>query len=170
MGFLTKFIPGGWILYALIGASLLVAGTYTGARWRGSVDAPIIAKAQIAQARAESDTAQVRTALAEQQRLTAEDALKATNESLAREKALQGQVSDLTAKMALTERARQAASTQLLDTLKAIPHEQQATLSASVRAYLVGVRDAQSSGSDPTPAADHHEDGPGISNRAHGIP
>ena len=54
------------------------------------------------------------------------------------------------------------ASPKLLDTLKVVPHEQQAALSPSVRAYLLGVRDQQT-GSRPTSSDGGGQNGVSIS-------
>lgn len=163
-------ISGGWIAYALIAAAVFGAGGFAGNKLRATLDAPIIARAQTGLAQSQTETAKAVAALAEQQRVTAEDALKADAKALATQTALIGQVADLTAKLASTDKARRDASTKLLDTLKAIPHEQQATLSPSVRAYLLGVRDQQRAGARTTPANDHHQDGVSIPLRAAGVP
>lgn len=170
MGFLTKLIPGGWILYAVIFAAGLSVGGLAAYKARGYADAPIIARAQTSQAQAEADAQRARTALADQQKVIALDAAAASEKALATQAVLQAQVADLTSKLAQTDKARRDASTKLLDSLKAIPHEQQATLSASVRAYLSGVRDQQSAGAHATPAADHHENGVPVPDRATVIP
>ncbi len=172
MGFLTKFIPGGWILWLIIGVAAFgagfaakrfldaptFAGLVTACQASGFKDNCAPADIQAAQDAAKLDAAHARTALAEQQKVIALDLAQAAEKARATERALQGQVSDLTAKLAATDKARQAASLKLLDTLKAIPHEQQATLSAGVTDYLRRVHDAQTSGANPTPAPDRRPD------------
>ena len=170
MGFLTNLIPGGWLAYLLIGLAVFGAGSFAGYKARGYQDVPIIARAQTAQAQAEADTQRTRTALADQQKQIALDLAQAAEKARATETTLQTQVSDLSSKLATTEKARQDASTRFLDSLKAEPKNEQVNLSPPVRAYLRGVRDAQTRGPNPAPASDRRPDPIPVPARAAGIP
>lgn len=169
LGILGSSFGGSWIVYLVIAAAVFGAGSAAGYKARGIFDAPVIAGLKGDVANAKADTQKAVAALAEQQRVTAEDAAKANAVALAQQQALQGQVADLTSKLAQTDKARREASARLLDSLKAIPHDQQATLSASVRAYLLGVRDQQAGTRTTSPNGDH-EDGLPMAGRATGVP
>lgn len=170
MGFLTKLIPGGWILQLVLAAVITVAAGLAGEKMQRVLDAPTIANLRTDVATEQGRTKDARADIDKQRAQIALDAQAASEKALATQAVLQAQVADLTSKLATTDKARRDASTKLLDSLKAIPHEQQATLSASVRNYLSRVRDQQSAGAHPTPAADHHENGIPVPDRATGAP
>jgi hypothetical protein len=143
MDFLTKFIPGGWLLYTILAAVIFSGGFFAGSKFRSSVDAPIIAKAQEVTAAALVDVARERTALSDQLKQIALDAQKVSEQALTIQRAQDAQIADLTSKLAMTEKARQAASTRFLDSLKAEPKNEQVTLSPAVKQYLADVRTSQ---------------------------
>lgn len=174
MGFLAKLLgtvgSGGWIIYAVLAAAVFGAGTTSGAWVVHRIDAPTFAglktacvasgfkdtcapaDIQAAQDAAKLDAQKARTAYSEQQKQTALDLAAANAAALAQNQALAAKAASLGAALATAERARQTASTKLLDTLKAIPHDQQTALPPSSRAYLRGVLDAQTAAAGTTPA------------------
>lgn len=153
MGFLAKLLgtigSGGWIIYAVLAAAVFAAGGLSGAKVQRMLDAPTIAQGKVDLADSRLETSQARNALLDQQKATALDLARANAMALAQRQALEATVASLSVKATQAEKARQAASTKLLDTLKAIPHDQQTALPASSRAYLRGVRDAQTAASGP---------------------
>lgn len=169
MGFLAKLLgtvgSGGWIIYAVLAAAVFTAGGLSGAKVQRVVDAPTIAQGKTDLAASRLETSQARNALLDQQKATALDLAQASATALAQRQTLDAQVAELNAKLATTERARRAASTKLLDTLKAIPHDQQSTLSPPVRKYLSDVLREQASRTIPAASNDHNENGAPISDR-----
>lgn len=149
------FGTGGWIIYAVIAAAILAVGVTSGTRFQRFIDAPTIAQLRTDVATEQGRTKDVRRALAEQQLATATDVVIANEKAIATSDAMMTTIRDLNAKLAVATKARQAASTQLLDTLKAIPHEQQVSLSPPVRAYLRSVRDQQAAGLPTAPGPPH---------------
>lgn len=165
MAFLAKLLgtvgSGGWIVYAVLAAAVFGAGTTSGAWVVHRLDAPTFAglktacvasgfkdscapaDIQEAQDAAKLDAQKARTAYSEQQKQTALDLAAANASALATKNAQDATIAELSKRFIISEQKRVVASTQLLDTLKAIPHDQQTALPPSSRAYLRGVRDAQ---------------------------
>lgn len=160
MGFLARILgttgTGGWILYLVIGAAIYGAGAVSGNWVRTKLDAPTIAQLHADVAAEQGRTQASVNKLLEQQKQTALDLAAANAAALAQNQALAAKAASLGAALATAERARQTASTKLLDTLKAIPHDQQTALPISIKSYLLGVRQQQAPTSGTAAPSDNH--------------
>lgn len=174
MGALAKLLgtfgTGGWLIYVVIGVAVFGAGA-TSATWVvKKLDGVTIADLRTDVATAKGDAQTARTALAEQQKQIALDLAASNARALADKNAQDAKAATLTAQLAIAERARRDASTKLLDTLKAIPHDQQNPLPASSRNYLRGVRDAQAAAASAVTADHRGPDSVPVPDRSAGAP
>lgn len=158
MTFLARLLgtvgSGGWIIYAVLAAAVFAAGASSATWVVHKLDGVTIANLRTDVANANTDAQKARTALATQQKQIALDLAEANAKALADKNVQDAKAAALTAKLAATEKARQLASTKLLDTLRSIPHDQQTALPASSHQYLRGVRDAQAAAARAA-ASDH---------------
>lgn len=147
MSFLMKLLgstgTGGIWVYLAIGLAVYGAGAASGFWVRVKLDAPTIAGLQTEVAVAKGATDRAEKALAEQRAATAIDVARSNDLALTQQRALTATIEDLGAKLAQAQKGRREASLKLLDTLKAIPHDQQISLSPPVRQYLRAVQEAQ---------------------------
>lgn len=158
MNFLIKLLgstgTGGIWVYLIIAGVIYAAGAGSGGWVVHKLDGVMIANLHTDVSNANGRTKDAENALITQQKQTALDIARANAETLAARNAQAATAAELTTQQRRSEQDRRTASTKLLDTLKAIPHDQQTALPASSRAYLRGVLDAQRTAAG-TAAADH---------------
>lgn len=159
MMFLAKLLgttgTGGWIIYAVLAGVIATSAGLAGAKVQRMITAPTISQLRVDVAKANEDAQKTRTALAEQQKVIALDLAKANALALEQRTTLEAKVTQLTVQLTAAEKARHEASTRLLDTLKAIPHDQQISLSPPIRQYLRDVVRQQSPAVPAAVAPDH---------------
>lgn len=157
MGFLLKLfggIGGGWIFQAVFAAAVFAAGGVFGGKIDAAFKAPIIARAQTAQAQAEVRTAEALKALADYHAQVEKERADANALAVTQEAALRGTITALSTQLKAKEDARQKASNDLLHALSIVPVAERGPLSAGAADYYRRVRELQAApaAANPTPA------------------
>lgn len=139
----AKFIPGGWVVYLIIGTVLAGSAGYAGSRIQALVDNPKIAKAEAGRLDAEKNLAEERAAFDKYHAGIEKDRADANAKAFDEQKAMQNRIEDLQVRLNAEKQAKDRAAQARLEALKHVPQTDTSLLGPAARGYFNRLRDAQ---------------------------